>query len=276
MLCAFLFALHSLLVLGNVGASTGVQQPQEENSLGKAGKCVVDGTKCQYSPCAKGKKLHQCAVGFAQGVTGGAAGKYYVVTHPGDDNPNNPSPGSLRFALNFAQKRKGGAWITFKRSMVIKLRKKLWVYSNTTIDGRGAEVAIVGEGLALARVENVILHNFEVMSTKESDTVHVFDGSRRVWIDHITSKDGKLGLISVVQGSTDVTISNCYLSNQIFNMLLGASDGDTMDRSMKVTVYRNWFDSSSQRMPHCRYVCIFIRTHAHYSNFNCNAHRTSN
>lgn len=179
MLCAFFFSLHSLLVLGNVGATTVLQLPQKKNSLEKARKCVVDGTKCQYSPCAKGKKLHQCAVGFAQGVTGGAAGKYYVVTHPGDDKPNNPSPGSLRFAVNFAQTRKGGAWITFERSMVIKLREKLWVYSNTTIDGRGAEVAIVGEGLALARVENVILHKFVVMSSKDSDTIHVFDGSRR-------------------------------------------------------------------------------------------------
>ncbi|KAF5179235.1 hypothetical protein FRX31_031177 [Thalictrum thalictroides] len=36
-------------------------------------------------------------------------------------------------------------------------------------------------------------------------------------------------------------------------MLLGASDHDTVDQILRVTVYRNWFESSNQRMPHCRW-----------------------
>ncbi|KAF8409429.1 hypothetical protein HHK36_005505 [Tetracentron sinense] len=35
-------------------------------------------------------------------------------------------------------------------------------------------------------------------------------------------------------------------------MLLGASDQDTVDQVLRVTVYRNLFESSTQRMPHCR------------------------
>jgi pectate lyase len=71
-------------------------------------------------------------------------------------------------------------------------------------------------------------------------------------VDHVTSFDAKLGLVSVVQRSTDVTISNCRLSNRNFNMLLGAADADVGDRNLRVTVYRNWFKDSMQRMPHCR------------------------
>ncbi|KAF9605522.1 hypothetical protein IFM89_017541 [Coptis chinensis] len=214
---------------------------------------IADGTKCQYRSCAQGNKLPMCAVGFATGVTGGAAGSYYTVTRNDDTNTKNPAPGTLRHAVNYAGKNKGGAWIVFNESMVIKLKEKLWIKSDTTIDGRGANVTIIQKGLVLANVKNVILHNLEVFSTGNSDTVHVFNGSRLVWIDHLTSKDAYLGLVTVLQGSTDVTISNCYLSNHNFNMLLGASDKDTIDQNLRVTVYRNWFESSNQRMPHCRW-----------------------
>ncbi|OVA05787.1 Pectate lyase/Amb allergen [Macleaya cordata] len=227
----------------------GSSNSSEKRSRG----CSVDGTKCQFSPCGKGNKLPNCAIGFATGVTGGASGSYYVVTRPDDNNPSNPAPGTLRHAVNFGGNNKGGVWIVFKHSMEIKLKEKLWINSHTTIDGRGANITIFGKGLALARVENIILHNFEVVLTGESDTVHVFDGTRRVWIDHLTSRDAYLGLVTVLQGSTDVTISNCYLSNHNFNMLLGASDQDTIDQVLRVTVYRNWFESSNQRMPHCRW-----------------------
>ncbi|KAK9161257.1 hypothetical protein Syun_007598 [Stephania yunnanensis] len=219
----------------------------------KRPNCYADGTKCQYKPCARGNKLPICAIGFAAGVTGGARGSYYVVTRSDDDNVKNPIEGTLRHALEFAGKNKGGAWITFKYSMTIHLKEKLWIASHTTIDGRGVKVTITGKELVLARVENVILHNLEVLSVGDSDAIHVFDGSKRVWIDHLTSRDAVLGLVTVVQGSTDVTISNCYLSNHNFNMLLGASDQDSIDQVMRVTIFRNWFESSQQRMPHCRW-----------------------
>ena len=109
-----------------------------------------------------------------------------------------------------------------------------------------------GRSIVLCGVSNVILHNFQISTVGESDTVHIFAGSSKVWVDHVTSTDAKLGLVSVLQGSTDVTISNCHLSNYNFNQLLGASDFDKEDADMRVSVYRNWFKDSMQRMPHCR------------------------
>lgn len=254
-------AHHSLIQLVQCKSkSTAIDQNQQFHGLQTSVEeqnetCEVDGTKCQFTPCAQGNRLPICAVGFAAGTTGGAGGPYYTVNRSDDDDdPGNPIPGSLRHAVNFAAQNRGGAWIIFNDSMVIKLHEKLWIGSNTTIDGRGVNVTIIGKGLVLARVENVILHNLEVMCTGQSDTVHIYDGSHHVWIDHLSSHDGNLGLVSVLNGSTDVTISNCYLSNHNFNMLLGASDEDEVDQILRVTVYRNWFDSSSQRMPHCRYL----------------------
>lgn len=113
----------------------------------------------------------------------------------------------------------------------------------------------------LCGITNVILHNIQVSALGESDTVHIFAGSTKIWVDHVTSFEAKLGLVSVLQGSTDVTISNSHLSNFNFNMLLGASDNDKEDEDMRVTVYRNWFKDSMQRMPHCRSISI------HYEHF---------
>ncbi|MCO5605767.1 hypothetical protein L7F22_059951 [Adiantum nelumboides] len=150
-------------------------------------------------------------------------------------------------------------WITFARSMVIALQDMLWVQSHTTIDGRGVNVTINGRNLVLGGVQNVIIHNIQINNIRGSDTLHIFSGSNKVWVDHITSFNGELGLASVLQGSTDVTISNCKLQNYNFNMLLGASDADSEDRSLRVTVYRNWFQDSMQRMPHCRWgVCHVV------------------
>ncbi|KAH7284441.1 hypothetical protein KP509_34G054500 [Ceratopteris richardii] len=226
---------------------------ESERSGGRSGnsKCRRDGTACQFSACGRGKALIRCATGFAYGVTGGAAGPTYRVTRS-DDNPIRPYPGSLRYAVGLGGGSRG-VWITFANSMIIVLKSMLWIRSSTTIDGRGVNVTINGRMLVVGGVSNVILHNFQINSVYQSDTIHVFAGSRKIWVDHITSFNAKLGLVSVVQRSTDVTISNCKLSNRNFNMLLGAADSDIADRNMRVTVYRNWFRDSMQRMPHCRW-----------------------
>ncbi|KAH9318053.1 hypothetical protein KI387_019822 [Taxus chinensis] len=231
---------------------TSTRLPKTVFQAGKSQRCVVGGTKCQYSNCGKGKFLSNCATGFAAGVTGGAQGVSYTVSSP-QDNPENPAPGTLRYAINLAASNRKGVWITFSHDMVICLKHMLWIKSHTTIDGRGFNVIVTGKSMVLADIHNVILHNFQINGVRDSDAVHIFAGTRTVWVDHLTSFDAKLGLVSVVEGSTDVTISNCHLSNNDFNMLLGASDSDAIDQKLRVTVYRNWFRNSKQRMPHCRW-----------------------
>ncbi|KAJ7558449.1 hypothetical protein O6H91_04G039800 [Diphasiastrum complanatum] len=211
----------------------------------------VDGTTCQFSPCGMGLGLVSCSIGFAQGVVGGLNGQSYTVTSNQDD-PANPAPGTLRYASNLARGT-SGVWITFANDMVIDLQEMLWVQSKTTIDGRGFNVTINHHNLVLSGVSDVIIHNIQINNIRGSDTIHIFAGSTKVWVDHVTSFAGELGLVSVLQGATDVTISNSWLQNYNFNMLLGASDADIEDKVLRVTVYRNWFLDSMQRMPHCRW-----------------------
>ncbi|GLJ04889.1 hypothetical protein SUGI_0005850 [Cryptomeria japonica] len=236
-----------------------------------------DGTRCPLSACARGNALPRCAFGFASTVKGGQS-KSYVVTSS-EDSPQSPQPGSLRYGLG-----KGNVWITFSRSMKILLKDKLLIPSSTTIDGRGFTVTIGGAQLALPGVANVILHNLQIdaPADKSENTIHVSDGSTLIWMDHLTFVDptrmtGIGKIISVNTASTDVTISNSILANTNFSVLLGNSDDEQRDKSMRFTVYRNWFKDSTQRMPHCRwgychvlnnlytnwgYYAIGARTHA--------------
>ncbi|GLJ04884.1 hypothetical protein SUGI_0005750 [Cryptomeria japonica] len=215
-----------------------------------------DGTRCPLSACARGDALPRCAFGFASTVTGGAGGQSnsYVVTSS-EDSPQSPQPGSLRYGLG-----KGNVWITFSRGMKILLKDRLWIQSSTTIDGRGFSVTISGGQLVMRGVSNVILHNLQINAPadKSENTIHVSDGSNLIWMDHLTFVDptrmtGIGKIISVNTASTDVTISNSILANTDFSVLLGNSDEEQQDKIMRVTVYRNWFKDSTQRMPHCRW-----------------------
>ncbi|GLJ47950.1 hypothetical protein SUGI_1012430 [Cryptomeria japonica] len=209
-----------------------------------------DGTKCQFSNCGLGHLLPKCAIGFARGIKGGRKGLSYTVTSS-DDNPNNPAPGTLRYAVSLYSASPRGVWITFSHDMTIQLKEMLHVFNHTTIDGRGVRVIITGSSIGLSKVEDIIIHNIQINNT-DFGTVHIFE-SKKVWVDHITSFDGEVGLVSAVEGSTDITISNSRLFNNHYNMLLGADDSDIIDKKMRVTIYRNWFKDTNQRNPHCRW-----------------------
>lgn len=174
-------------------------------------------------------KLADCSIGFGRHTTGGKGGEIYAVTDPSDNDLVNPKPGTLRHAVI----QPGPLWIIFSRSMTIRLSEELLVTSDTTIDGRGATVAIVGgAGFTLQFVKNVIIHNIKIHDIKsgnggmirdstthygfrtrsDGDGVSIF-GSSNIWLDHLSMSNCVDGLIDVVQGSTAVTISNCHFTH---------------------------------------------------------------
>ncbi|KAH9563890.1 hypothetical protein CY35_05G148000 [Sphagnum magellanicum] len=248
-------ARNYLYWLANHESDNNTSWKYNHNSHSMPAADAAAGSQCKtciFPPHA----LNPCLSGVTGGG-GGSHGKSYVVVSD-EDNVKNPPQGSLRYGVNLgggssSGSGAGGVWITFARDMIIVLKDMLWIRSATTIDGRGYNVTITSKCIVLSGVSNVILHNFQVNGVGESDTVHIFADSSRVWVDHLTSFDAKLGLVSVLQGSTDVTISNSDLMNSNFNMLLGASDADKQDQNMRVTIFRNWFKDSMQRMPHCRW-----------------------
>ena len=103
------------------------------------------------------QQLATCSVGYAGKMTNniGRGLTQYVVSEP-SDNPINPKPGTLRYGTTMIEGKK---WITFQRSMRIRLEKPLLISSFTTIDGWGFNVHIAGNAcLMIYKVCN--LHQF--------------------------------------------------------------------------------------------------------------------
>ncbi|XP_059444943.1 probable pectate lyase 4 [Corylus avellana] len=218
------------------------------------------------------QQLATCSVGFAGKMTNniGRGLIQYVVTDS-SDNPLNPKPGTLRYGATMIGGKK---WITFQRSMNIKLEKPLLISSFTTIDGRGAEVHIAGNAcLMIYKENNIIIHGLRIHHCKpqapssvmgpgskimavgqvDGDAIRLVTASK-VWLDHNTLYKCSDGLLDVTRGSTEITISNNWFRYQDKVMLLGHDDGYMRDKNMKVTLMYNHFGPNcNQRMPRIRY-----------------------
>ena len=152
-----------------------------------------------------------------------------MVTSDKDEvDTTNPTPGTLRYGVT----RTEPLWIMFAESMTIELQGELMVSSFKTIDGRGAEVHILGSQITIEEVSNVIVHGIHVHDILPSGPRHVLQGpevitlrgasdgdafhikrSSNVWIDHCSLSKATDGLIDVTKNSTNVTVSNCYFEN---------------------------------------------------------------
>ncbi|CAN6166593.1 unnamed protein product [Urochloa humidicola] len=225
--------------------------------------------RCRADWATNRKRLARCARGFGHNTVGGAAGKIYVVTDASDDEMIIPKKGTLRYAA--IQGRP--LWIVFARDMVVRLRQELIVSANKTIDGRGAQVHIVGAQITLQSVSHVIIHNVHIhhsvphsggmirdskkhygfRTASDGDGISVLSSSN-VWIDHVSMYRCSDGLIDVVNGSTAITVSNSHFTKHDHVMLFGASNDNPQDAAMQITVAFNHFGKGLvQRMPRCRY-----------------------
>ncbi|KAK7354200.1 hypothetical protein VNO80_19659 [Phaseolus coccineus] len=221
------------------------------------------------------KKLADCAIGFGHGTTGGKDGKIYVVSDNSDKELVNPKPGTLRHAVIQTEP----LWITFARSMTIRLTAELLITDNKTIDARGSNVHIQdGAQMTIQFAKNVIIHglhihdiqkfdgglirdsmsHYGVRAMSDGDGISVF-GSTNVWIDHVSMTNCSDGLIDVVSASTAVTISNCHFVKHNDVLLFGATDTFSGDKVMQVTLAFNHFGKGLvQRMPRCRWGFFHI------------------
>ncbi|GAB2221478.1 hypothetical protein Droror1_Dr00012659, partial [Drosera rotundifolia] len=109
------------------------------------GNPIDDCWRCDPNWKNNRKRLADCAIGFGRNAIGGRNGRIYVVTDPNDDDPVNPKPGTLRYAVI----QEEPLWIIFKHDMVIQLKEELIMNSFKTIDGRGANVLIGNGGACL-------------------------------------------------------------------------------------------------------------------------------
>ncbi|KAL0364491.1 UNVERIFIED_CONTAM: putative pectate lyase 22 [Sesamum angustifolium] len=204
------------------------------------GNPIDDCWRCDPNWEENRQKLADCAIGFGKNAIGGKDGEIYVVTDSGDDDPVNPKPGTLRYAVI----RDEPLWIIFARDMVIQLKEELIMNSFKTIDGRGASVHIAnGPCITIQYVTNIMIHGVHIHDCKQGgnamvrdspqhygwrtisdgDGVSIFGGSH-VWVDHCSLSNCNDGLIDVIHGSTAITISNNYMTHHNKVMLLGHSD----------------------------------------------------
>ncbi|KAG5395008.1 hypothetical protein IGI04_024971 [Brassica rapa subsp. trilocularis] len=247
------FNYHAALAMETTGADNGTRRELRQvrrgrktrrrggrhHSLNAIDKCWR-GDKNWHK---NRKKLADCVLGFGRKTTGGKKGQFYVVTDASDHDLINPKPGTLRHAVT----RDRPLWIIFGRSMIIKLQQELIITHDKTIDGRGANVHIMGgAGLTLQFVKNVIIHNIHIKHIKcgaggmirdcehhvgqrsksDGDGINIF-GATNIWIDHV--------------------------------LLFGGKDGDVIDKKMQITVAFNHFGKRLvQRMPRVRYGLVHV------------------
>ncbi|XP_047981825.1 probable pectate lyase 12 [Salvia hispanica] len=248
---------------------------KEAGSWCMTGNPIDDCWRCDPNWQLNRQRLAECGIGFGQYALGGKGGRYYVVTDSSDHDPVSPRPGTLRYGVIQTEP----LWIVFASNMLIQLSQELIFNSYKTLDGRGANVHIIGGGcLTLQYISNVIIHNLHIHHCYQSgetnirsspthygwrgksdgDGISVF-GARDIWIDHCSMSHCKDGLIDVVMGSTGVTISNNHFSHHNEVMLLGHSDDYLPDSGMQVTIAFNHFGKKLiQRMPRCRRGYIHV------------------
>ncbi|MGD8835996.1 MAG: pectate lyase, partial [Desulfobacteraceae bacterium] len=97
------------------------------------------------------------------------------------------------------------------------------VASNKAILGVGTSARIVGGGLDIDGVSNVVVQNIS-FSDWDDDAINLQDGSTHIWIDHCSFSNGYDGCVDIKRGSDYVTVSWNHFYNHSKTCLLGHSD----------------------------------------------------
>src|SRR4051794_10231557 len=188
------------------------------------------------------------ATGFATlhgGTTGGAAGPTVTVT----------TVDALKIYAEAAEP------YVIKISGVLTLSGQVKVASNKTIVGADPNSGLSGGGLAVRKVDNVIIANLTISKVVGADAVTIW-GSSHVFVTHndLSSdrdhgKDYYDGLVDITKGSDDVTVSYNRFHDHYKVMLIGASDDDgAIDTGkLHVSVDHNSFTNVGSRLPSVRF-----------------------
>lgn len=181
-------------------------------------------------------------VGWAsagEGTTGGAGGTEHEAT----------DAGSLSELLRI----EGPKVIRIRGA--IALDENLRVSSDTTLIGIGSDARLVGGGLHLRRVHNVIVRNLSI--TEASDAIGI-EESHHIWVDHCDLSDCGDGLLDIKRGSDFVTVSWNHFHDHHKTCLLGHSDKPDIREidagRLRVTYHHNFFDGTETRHPRVRFA----------------------
>jgi len=146
------------------------------------------------------------------------------------------------------------------------------VLSNKTIIGiNGA--TLNGVGLALYRVNNIIIKNLKINKVVGGDGITIKETSHHIWVDHCEIwQDRTHGwdyydeLLEVTDRSNYVTVSNNIFHDSHIAFLIGSGDLQTTDIGyLKVTMYGNYFYNVSERQPSTRFGYMHVFNNYFYN-----------
>jgi len=146
------------------------------------------------------------------------------------------------------------------------------VMSNKTIIGiNGA--TLNGIGLAMYRVNNIIIKNLKINKVVGGDGITIKETSHHIWVDHCEFwQDRNNGwdyydeLMEVTDRSNYVTISNNKFHDSHIALLIGSGDLQTTDIGfLKVTMYGNYFYNISERQPSTRFGYMHVFNNYFYN-----------
>ncbi|WYZ42308.1 hypothetical protein EsH8_VI_000007 [Colletotrichum jinshuiense] len=214
----------------------------------------------EYSSAVLAKRAsvtEACNIGYAStngGTTGGKGGSTTTVSTLSQFTKAAESSGKLNIVV------KG----------TISGNAKVRVQSDKTIVGQKGS-KIVGAGLYINKVKNVIIRNLNISKVKEAygDAIGI-QASTNVWVDHCdvssdmnSGKDYYDGLIDITHGADFITVSNTYIHDHWKTSLIGHVDTNTSDKGkLRVTYANNYWNNVNSRNPSVRFGTVHV-----YNNF---------
>ena len=138
----------------------------------------------------------------------------------------------------------------------VHLASPLRVKSNKTLIGVGPDATIVGGGIFLTKVSNIIIRNLTIREAP--DAINLEGAAHHVWVDHCDLSKCTDGLLDIKRGSDLVTVSWNRFHDHHKTCLLGHSDKDDIRRMdtghLRVTYHHNFFDGTQTRHPRVRFA----------------------
>ncbi|GAA2365366.1 pectate lyase [Dactylosporangium salmoneum] len=184
------------------------------------------------------------------GTTGGAGGGTVTVTSYAD----------------LVTQAKSAATQTIRVSGLFSCSEDVRVAANKTILGVGSGSGLVGCGINIRDVSNVIVRNMNISKVLagngNGDAIHI-DGATRLWIDHndLSSDtshgtDYYDGLLDITHGADYITASWNRIHDHIKCSLVGHSDSNASEDTghLRVTYHHNLFSNCAERNPRVRFA----------------------
>lgn len=134
--------------------------------------------------------------------------------------------------------------------------------SDISIIGVGVDATLSGFGLNIVRSYNVIVRNVRIQNSPDDgislDANDNIANGHHIWIDHCTFTNCYDGALDITHGIPYVTVSWNYFFNHDKTSLVGHSDSQTSDTTIKVTYHHNYFDGTGQRHPRVRFGKVHV------------------